>query len=80
MVAGSARHTVQSLEHLVRQIEFSCAKVLSQMRDRTVPGIRRILGARRSSQASATCIGVAPRRAATYDNVDDCSGLKPPLL
>src|SRR5258708_24878189 len=41
-----------------------------------VPGMRRILGARRSSQPSATCIGVAPRRAATADNVDDCRDRK----
>ena len=32
-----------------------------------VPGISRMLGARRSSQASATCIGVAPSSAATAD-------------
>ena len=37
-----------------------------------------MLGARRSSQASAACIGVAPKGAATSDKIDDCSGLKPP--
>src|SRR2546427_12350923 len=40
-----------------------------------VPGIRRMLGARRRSHASATCIGVRPRRSATSDKIDDCSGL-----
>ena len=43
-----------------------------------VPGISRILGARRSSQASATCIGVARRRLATSVRIDDCNGVKPP--
>ena len=43
-----------------------------------VPGISRMLGARASSQASATCIGVAPRRRATSDKTDDCSGVNPP--
>ena len=37
-----------------------------------------MLGARCSSQASATCIGVAPSRAATSDNVEDCNGVNPP--
>jgi hypothetical protein len=44
-----------------------------------VPGISRMFGDARSSQASATCIGVAPsalRRQS--DSVDDCSGVKPP--
>jgi len=43
-----------------------------------VPGISRILGARCRSHASATCIGVAPSRAATPESVEDCSGVKPP--
>jgi hypothetical protein len=43
-----------------------------------VPGIRRMLCALRSNQASATCIGVASRRVATLDKMDDCRGLKPP--
>ena len=38
----------------------------------------RMLGARRSSHASATCIGVAAKRSATSDSVAYCSGLKPP--
>ena len=37
-----------------------------------------MFGERRNSQASATCIGVAPSRVATSDNVEDCNGLKPP--
>ena len=37
-----------------------------------------MLGERWSSQASATCIGVAPSRAATSDSVEDWSGVKPP--
>ena len=37
-----------------------------------------MLGDRRNSQASATCIGVASRRAATSDSVVDCKGLNPP--
>lgn len=36
---------------------FSCKCVRDE-----VPGISSMLGARRSSQASATCMGVAPRR------------------
>ena len=43
-----------------------------------VPGISRMLGARCSSHASATCIGVAPRDAATSFSTDDCSGVNPP--
>lgn len=43
-----------------------------------VPGIRSTLGARRSSQASATCIVVTPRPCATSERTDDCSGVKPP--
>jgi len=42
-----------------------------------VPGISRILGAAQQP-GSATCIGVAPSRAATSDKEDDCSGVKPP--
>ena len=43
-----------------------------------VPGISRMFGDLCSSQASATCIGVAFRRAATSDSAVDCSGVKPP--
>ena len=38
----------------------------------------RMFGERRSSQARATDIGVAPSRAATAESAADCSGLKPP--
>ena len=38
-----------------------------------VPGMSRMFGARCNSQASATCIGVLPRRAATFDRIDDCN-------
>ena len=41
-----------------------------------MPGISSTFGARRSSQASAACIGLAPSRLATSDRVDDCSGEK----
>jgi len=37
-----------------------------------------MLGEAGSSQASAACIGVAPRRPETSDNMDDCSGVNPP--
>ena len=37
-----------------------------------------MFGDRWSSQASATCIGVTPRRFATVERVDDCNGVKPP--
>lgn len=37
-----------------------------------------MFGERRSSQASATDIGVVPSRAASADNAEDCSGLNPP--
>ncbi|MNT86040.1 hypothetical protein D3C72_2262830 [compost metagenome] len=43
-----------------------------------VPGMTRILGARCSSHAIATCMGVAPTRSATSVSVADCKGLKPP--
>jgi hexameric citrate synthase I len=43
-----------------------------------VPGISRMFGDRFSSQARATCIGVAPSRAATSDRASDCNGEKPP--
>ena len=39
-----------------------------------VPGITRILGDRWRRQASATCMGAAPRRAATSDNVTTRGG------
>ena len=35
-----------------------------------------MFGERRSSHASATCMGAAPRRLATSDKVDDCSGVR----
>lgn len=37
-----------------------------------------MFGERRSSHASATAIGVAPRRAATASSTSDCSGENPP--
>src|SRR4029077_5277286 len=43
-----------------------------------VPGMRSTLGARLSSHASATCIGVAPREAAAALSSADCSGENPP--
>jgi hypothetical protein len=43
-----------------------------------VPGISSRLGDRCSSQPSATCIGVAPSRAATALSSSDCSGENPP--
>jgi len=39
-----------------------------------VPGMSRMLGERCSSQAKATAIEVVSKRAATLDNVLDCSG------
>ncbi|HXO32555.1 MAG TPA: hypothetical protein VN901_09415 [Candidatus Acidoferrales bacterium] len=42
-----------------------------------VLGMTRILGDHWRSQASATCVGVAPRRVATSDKVDDWSGMNP---
>src|SRR6516225_9472498 len=43
-----------------------------------VPGISRMLGERSRSQASATCIGVAFKDAATRSSPDDCNGVNPP--
>jgi len=43
-----------------------------------VPGISSMLGARRSSHASATCAVVALRSRATLDRVEDWSGANPP--
>ena len=43
-----------------------------------LPGINRIFCDRCNSQASATCIGVAPSRLATFESVDDWSGVNPP--
>jgi hypothetical protein len=42
------------------------------------PGMSRMFGARFSSQASATGIGLAPSLLATSDSTVDCSGVKPP--
>lgn len=43
-----------------------------------VPGINSMFGERRSSQASATDIDVAPSRVATDARASDCSGENPP--
>ncbi len=43
-----------------------------------VPGISRMFGERWSSHASATAIGVAPKRSATLYSSPDCSGVNPP--
>jgi len=43
-----------------------------------VPGISKIFGDRCNSQASATCIGVAPNRSAISLSSVDCSGENPP--
>jgi hypothetical protein len=43
-----------------------------------VPGMGRIFGACCSSQASATCMRVAPSRCATLESVADCKGDVPP--
>ena len=40
-------------------------------------GINKMLGERRRSQASATCMGVASSRAASSDKAADCNRLKP---
>jgi hypothetical protein len=50
---------------------FAVSRFSRRCANDDVPGIRRTFGARRSSHASATCIGVAPRPCATLDNVDD---------
>lgn len=43
-----------------------------------VPGMSRMFGERRISQASATDIGVASSRPATWERASDWSGVKPP--
>jgi hypothetical protein len=43
-----------------------------------VPGINRMLGARWSSHARATCIGETESPLATSDSTVDCNGVKPP--
>jgi len=69
---------IQFSERFVRQFEVSRPEVLVQVIGEEVPGMRRTFDARRSSQASATCMGVAPSSPATSERVDDCSGVKPP--
>ena len=59
-------------------VSWAAAKFSRRWATDDVPGISSTLGERWSSQAKATCIGVAPRRLATFDNVEDCSGVKPP--
>lgn len=56
---------------------FSAAIFSRKCATEDVPGISKIFGERCNSHASATCIGVAPRLAATSESVDDCSGVKP---
>ena len=59
--------TVVSVNESSAAARFSCRWAIDE-----VPGIRRMLGARWSSQLRATCIGVAPSRAATSERVEDC--------
>ena len=56
----------------------AAAKFSRKCASEDVPGISNTFGARRSSHASATCIGVAPSPAATADKSCDCSGVNPP--
>lgn len=56
---------------------FSAAIFSRKCATEDVPGISKIFGERCNSHASATCMGVAPRLAATSDSVEDCSGVKP---
>jgi hypothetical protein len=63
---------------IVGQNDLGRHQIFLQMDQRRGAGNEKDIGARRSSQASATRIGVVPRLAATADKVDDCSGLKPP--
>ena len=58
--------------------QFAAARFSRKWASDEVPGISSTFGDRRSNQASATCIGDAPSRAATSDKVVDCSGVKPP--
>lgn len=57
---------------------FSAAIFSRKCATEDVPGISKIFGERCNSHASATCIGVALRFAATSESVEDCSGVKPP--
>lgn len=56
---------------------FSAAIFSRKCATEDVPGISKIFGERCNSHASATCIGVAPKLAATSESVEDCSGVKP---
>ena len=58
--------------------ELAAARFSRRCATDAVPGISRMFGERCSSQASATCIGVASSCVATSDSAVDCSGVKPP--
>jgi hypothetical protein len=68
---SSFANPIQCRHRLIQQLELrrGCRCVRDD-----VQGIKRMLGARSSSQASAT---VASTRTATSDKMDDCSGLNP---
>ena len=63
---------------LLDNVKSTAARFSRRCSTDDVPGISRMLGARCSSHASATCIGVAPSSFATSDSAVDCSGVKPP--
>ena len=70
--------SVQRGQRVARQLEVAAARFSCRWSRDEVPGMSRMLGARRRSQASATCIGVALSRVATSDSAVDCNGVKPP--
>ena len=59
-------------------VSCAAARFSRRCASEDVPGINNIFGERCSSHASATCIGVFPRRVATDASVEDCNGVKPP--
>ena len=63
-------------ERAGRQQQAGGGDVLAQVARDEVPGMRTIVGERRSSQARATCWGDAPRRAATPSSVADARAVK----
>jgi hypothetical protein len=71
---------IESSSAIVSEESCSAAAARFSRRCSTedVPGISRILGERRKSQASATCMGVARTDTAAASSAADCKGVNPP--
>ena len=78
--AGEAWRYQPAADHTVGWVSLSTGRlrVPDSVEAGDVPGISSMLGARRSSQASATCAVVASRSRATWERAEDWSVPNPP--